>query len=321
MDSSKSSDSNDSKVEELHFSNKEFNELLDVKTYNQNDKNKRSKTRQYPIFIPGKWQLAVTKKFWDEHRRRCGFLFKRGRVHVNSATMEGIDSKLYSFVLKLNHAVSYTYLLLLYVFMLSSVYFKGQCKCGTQMSGVVTDLQREVIVVTCTIKESPGQCSKRPCRNPERGDIGKRMLETYQTGSIIRKEFANELMLYGDHIPPHLYDDRTFRDAKFETLKSKHLHQDVTTALCMLKSNAMANSIHNIGAYPFFLHYSTVQQLHLYCEYSKADDFVTIAIDATGKVIEKVTRPDGTLSGSLISCIQLISECHKYSLTNVFLTI
>lgn len=160
-------------------------------------------------------------------------------------------------------------------------------------------MKREVIVLTCILEgKSSRPCSKRPCRNPERDELGNEMLKTGKFGSIVRHEMASKLMLFGERIPPHLYSDRTLRDAKSEALQKKHVDKDVNKALCILKESTMANSIHYIGMNPFYVYYSTVQQLHFYQSYCK-ENAGTIVIDATGSIVKKITRPDGSLSGNL----------------------
>lgn len=84
-----STNSENGEVVEIHFSKKEFDDILQEKAYRQNEKNKYSKTRMYKIFTPGKWQTAMTNKLWDECRISCGFLYERGRIYENAATIKG----------------------------------------------------------------------------------------------------------------------------------------------------------------------------------------------------------------------------------------
>lgn len=76
-------------VFDIHFSRNEFEDILAEKLYRQNEKKKNSKTRLYRIFVPGKWQLVMTQKLWDERRMSCGFLYERGRVFENAASIKG----------------------------------------------------------------------------------------------------------------------------------------------------------------------------------------------------------------------------------------
>lgn len=77
----------DGTVLKIHFSNKEFNDLITEKKYPISHS---KKLRAYKVYVPGKWQTMVTKKLWEEHRITCGFLFQRGRVHKETATMTGL---------------------------------------------------------------------------------------------------------------------------------------------------------------------------------------------------------------------------------------
>lgn len=84
-----SSISETGEVFDIHFSRNEFEQILMDKMYRQNSKDKQSKTRMYKIFVPGKWQLEMSKKLWDERRMTCGFMYKRGRVYENAASVNG----------------------------------------------------------------------------------------------------------------------------------------------------------------------------------------------------------------------------------------
>lgn len=79
----------------IHFSKAEFEKLIVIKKYRNNDKTKASTTRSYRVLEPGLWQELVTDKLWHEHRISCGFLYKRGRIHEDSAAIKGINYAYY----------------------------------------------------------------------------------------------------------------------------------------------------------------------------------------------------------------------------------
>lgn len=172
---------------------------------------------------------------------------------------------------------------------------------------MATNINREVVIVTCTVQHTPGgQCSKRPCRYPERGEIGKRMYETGVHGSVLQKQYASDNVIFGEDVPAYVYDAQTFRDAKHKFVSDTHVHKLPLTALCILKSNALKNELHSIGAYPFYVWYSSVQQLHIYQAYCRTNaQNVKVAIDATGTIVSKIMRPDGSISGHvfLYECV------------------
>lgn len=145
------------------------------------------------------------------------------------------------------------------------------------------------------------------------------MMETGKSATVVQKDLANALMLCGDVIPPHLYDQRILRGAKSDFVREIHLHQLPMTALCMLKSDELKNAIHSIGADPFFVLYSSVQQLHVcmaYCRENGKD--AQVAIDATGKLVQKIVRPDGTISGHifLYECV-ILWDNHQFPVTQM----
>lgn len=93
---------------------------------------------------------------------------------------------------------------------------------------------------------------------------------------------------------------RALKNAKYEYVLGTHVHKDPLPALCTLKSHTLKNAIHAIGAHPFHIWYSSVQQLHIYMAYCRANEIdAKIDTDATGKVVCKIIRPDGSISGNI----------------------
>lgn len=105
--------------------------------------------------------------------------------------------------------------------------------------------------------------------------------ETGAYSSVIRKQYANEMLFFGDDIKSHLYDAKTFRDAKYKYVRDTHIHKEPLTALCMLKTNVLKNAIDSIGVHPFYVWYSSVQQMHIYQSYCRSNPKnIIVAIDA-----------------------------------------
>lgn len=140
------------------------------------------------------------------------------------------------------------------------------------------------------------------------------MHETGIHASVLQKETANDVADFGDKIPAHVYNVQTYRDAKQQFVNDTHVHTVPLTALCVLKSNDLKNSIHAIGAHPFYVWYSSVQQMHIYAEYCRSKNDVKVALDATGTIVKKVVRPDGSTSGHvfLYECV-IHWECQQFS--------
>lgn len=62
-----------------------------------------------------------------------------------------------------------------------------------------------------------------------------------------------------------------------------------------MKNTINLNSIHNIGIYPFFIHYWTNHQLQVYRKYCSII-ISSVYIDATSSIVKKLIKTDKTLS-------------------------
>jgi len=112
---------------------------------------------------------------------------------------------------------------------------------------------------------------------------------------VYRAERADKLMTPGDPEPPHLYDAFILHVAKNEYTKSQHFDKDPVNAISIMKRSVYLNCIHNIGLDPFFVHYWTNHQLQVYRKYCSMN-VSSIYIDATGSIVNKLTRVDKSLS-------------------------
>lgn len=80
---------NDSRVIDVHFSNREVTNLIEKVEHECNEKDKKASKRTYTRFTPGKWQTLVTDKLWREHGIPCGFKFNSRVTDKKTATIEG----------------------------------------------------------------------------------------------------------------------------------------------------------------------------------------------------------------------------------------
>lgn len=177
------------------------------------------------------------------------------------------------------------------------------------------------IKLNCTYIKGTGKCGKRYLRKPTRLIVGKELQQ--KAVHVFRAEKANILMTEGDVEPPHLYSSGVLRTVKTETMTQNYVHSDALQALVLLKFTCLNNVIHNIGLDPFFIHYWTNHQLHIFNRYSIEND-ACIFIDATGNVVKKICKVDGSFSKHMflyhcvINCkngqfpiCQMISETHN----------
>jgi len=140
---------------------------------------------------------------------------------------------------------------------------------------------------------------------------------------VYRAEKADMLMTEGDPEPPHLYSSAVLHAAKTESIKANYIHMDTLTALVILKATILNNVIHNIGLDPIFVHYWTNHQLNIYKRYS-VENNACIFVDATGSVVKKICKADGSISNRMFlyhcvinskneqfSICQMITESHN----------
>jgi len=131
-------------------------------------------------------------------------------------------------------------------------------------------------------------------RNPTRTIVGKELQQ--KTVHVYRAEQAHMLMTERNPEPPHLCNSAVLHAAKTEVTKASYIHADPFNALVILKSTSVNNIIHNIGLDPIFIHYWTYHQLNIYRRYSIEND-ACIFVDATGNIIKKICKADGSKHG------------------------
>lgn len=177
------------------------------------------------------------------------------------------------------------------------------------------------VKLNCTYTQGRENCGKRYLRNPTRAIVGKELQQ--KAVHVYRAEKADMLMEEGNPEPPHLYSSAVLHAAKAETIKANYIHSDPLKALVIFKSSSMRNVIHNIGLDPFFIHYWSNHQLNIYRNYCVKNN-ACIFIDATGSIVKKLCKADGSISKHmfLYQCVincnngqfsicQMISESHN----------
>lgn len=58
----------------------------------------------------------------------------------------------------------------------------------------------------------------------------------------------------------------------------------------MKSEEAYKNCIHDIGLYPFYVHFHVPETLHLYRAYCKNTPYPSLIVDATGSVIKRFSN-------------------------------
>lgn len=135
--------------------------------------------------------------------------------------------------------------------------------------------------------------SKRFCKGNERKEISKQLLN--EMPSNWRRKRVDEVIDFGDKLPPHIYNNHVLRQAKNE-YKTKILG---ITNKCPIQSLVEhkyrlphAGSIHTVSYDETFVHYWSPYQVEVYKLVHKSlKGHCKVAIDATGGLISKILRP------------------------------
>lgn len=129
----------------------------------------------------------------------------------------------------------------------------------------------------------------------------------------------------------YLYSAEVLRHAKNQCAEVLQVYKDPIIALEILQRNDSKNEIRFLGINPFIVHVSSNYQIKLYKIYCENDDACLI-IDATGHIIRKIKRVDGTDSSPIelyelgihtnvgqFSVALMFSKSHNTNTIQVFL--
>lgn len=232
--------------------------------------------RSYSKLQPGEWTRQLSDLLHDKTRLPCAWSFKNHYVATSS------DAKFFLVV-------------------------TGSCPCGGNLTlrspnPLATDPDTEGINVEVHITGAQNVCHlafrKAPIRGQERALLGERMVRERLSASLVRKEMAGATMELFENEPSSVPRLCTLRKLKSETRSKDKLDHDPIKAICMLKfKNPYQTSIMDVGYIPFFVHYLLAEQLRLYNAYA-SKVFSRVIIDASGKIVAKIPRPEG-MSGHI----------------------
>lgn len=241
----------------------DYEKLIKTQYYKRREMSrKKTYIRETTVLEPGLWQDLITRELWNSVKLKCGFQFSG---------------------LKLRKDASF-----------GTVH--GDCKCGSSIECEfnASPDTGSFIELKCRVSEGDGQsCGKRFLRKPIRQIVAKQL--QYKSALCYRTEKANELQSEGDAEPPNLYSLRVLNSAKQEFHLAQFPDRNPILSLEIMKSFSLKNTIHAIGLDPFFVHYATNHQHHMYKEYTKKHA-ACITIDATGGIIRSMRKQDEKLS-------------------------
>lgn len=101
----------------------------------------------------------------------------------------------------------------------------------------------------------------------------------------------------------------------------KNRHSDVLVALSLMRQEEdYKDTLRNMGIHPFFIHYHSSEQIHLYRNYTKNVNHPILIIDATGSVV-KSFRKFGNEKTKQIFLYQALAydlkKKHGFTVTNM----
>lgn len=229
----------------------------------------------------GVWSNVVASAIWLQFRMPCAFIFKRAEVR------------------KLSEDNSY------------QIKFDGICKsqkCGNEIHGRAEKKNSQKgVIFELNVRDTRGESHevvKRPFN-------GKRRFQAYKDlktegGAKFRKVEARKLMLPGDVEPPIVPVGNVLRQAKKEGIDKdlgidNSRGRDVVRSIeDMALSSEFCDVIEEVGGLPFRVLYASPAQYRLYKEFWRLKgNRPSVSIDATGGLVNRLQRSNGTKSGHI----------------------
>lgn len=174
--------------------------------------------------------------------------------------------------------------------------FKSKCtECLAMKFGNIDELPKsnsDVILSILTIdtKDIP-HTKKRFLKGFKRNEVGKDLISI--NPSQWRRNAADKTMDYGDVKPSNLYSSSVLRKVKQQAtnleLGISNENNPIFSIGNLKYSNEHQGAIQNIGFDPFFVHYWTPTQEHIYKTYIRTK-WTTQYIDATGSLVLPIIR-------------------------------
>lgn len=131
--------------------------------------------------------------------------------------------------------------------------------------------------------------------------------------------FKSELL--GDSEPSIIPSGGTLRTIKWRHKSEKLRNKDTITALALMKDeDEYKNVLQDMGCFPFFLHYQSSKQIHVYRDYCRNCPRPKIIIDATGSVISNFKKFGTEKTKSLFLYEILVYDAtkkHSFTVSNM----
>ena len=211
------------------------------------------------------WTHVIVGKLWDRFHCACSWAMKRNDIYP--------------------HGCYY-------------LTFCGHCTtCGAEVRGHILEepIENCDVRLTCTLRQTQELCNKSGKKRKLAGMKKSSVVQKMKSSSAynLRLEMADDLMDWGDPEPAHLFTLKQLRQAKSRDKQTAKIDKDVIVALARLKGfQPYAGPIRDLGYDPFFIHYWSPEQLHIYNSYCRmeGEGHLKISIDATGGVVQPPSR-------------------------------
>lgn len=253
---------------------------------------------------PKVWTHLLACEFWEQHKLKCAFVFKKGEIHENGgyyATMHGkCKSK----------------------------------KCKNKLFGYIVNKPDKEGPVTVQFqchdtRYNQHEEVQRPLQGEFRDTMRREVKQKGVKGTRMKE--ANDLLLQpGDIQCPLLFSSNVLYQLNKESVEKEFNvkpedRRDLIKAIINISDDPIyRDCVISLGDTPFMVFYLTPSQLHCYKEYRRifAKDS-SICIDATGSLIRKFMDSKGiktshiflyqivmNLKNTTVPIYQMLSEQH-----------
>lgn len=145
---------------------------------------------------------------------------------------------------------------------------------------------------------------KRQIRGSKRKELADELIEKKIASSRLRKKLAGETDILFATESPCIPKSGTLRQIKYEEVSQKRVAKDPVSALVILaQMNPFNRAIHEIAELKFFVHYWTPEQVRVYNALWQKLKYVKVSGDATGSVVQKLKRIEGSSGNIFFYCL------------------
>lgn len=221
----------------------------------------KSGVRKYLTLKPGLWTNVFANEIAKHDDIPCKWIFKRNKCYLSG-----------------------------------KIYVKVEGKCTVCHAALVATLKNKpendepanISVEICGINL---QRHKTVSKNVKlTTEVAKNIFSQKKTATSIRRNMLKTSTKMFQQPTGRIPSANAIRCGKYRQRKMERISSDPFDSLkYMQASNLYMNCIYRLGWNPFFVYYSTPEQMKLYQEYKKRNKITKISCDATGGVVHKLS--------------------------------